>query len=173
MNEQVKVSNETQAFKTTRIFMGGILVGAAFVAVVTQGFQLRREQVTQTAQSEPKQVAQAPAPTPQPLTISGRIDKLGRELYTQGISISSKVGKVYPGAGFIVEDFSGTKLFVQWGGDSPEKGKEIAIKGPLVKVTREKLAELSQDKTFSKELLNFLNGQKIIIEARQINPTNL
>lgn len=162
-----------QSFKTSRIFLTGAVVGAILLVVIFQGFNQKIQVAQKNPPTEQNNLPQPTTqPTEQPLTISGKIDQLGRELYQEGVTVSTKVDKVFPGQGFIMEDFTGTKLFVRWSGDSPKKGVVVSVKGPLVRLTTEKLTELSQEKTFSKELLNFLDGQKIIIEAKAINSAN-
>lgn len=125
--------------------------------------------------TDSKKVVQAvatpkPTETPKPAQPIGQdqIEQLRKNLYQEGLSISAKVDKVYPGAGFTIVDDAGTKLFAGWAKAAPTQGQSVSIKGTIQKLSS---ADLDKQITSTPDLKEFLKSQKIFIEAKEVTVT--
>ena len=107
------------------------------------------------------------SPTAQPPEPKA-LDDLRRQLYEEGITASAVVETVYPNAGFILKDASGSRIFVHWTNKSPQRNQKVTIKGVVQRISEQNIEALSQDSGFTAEIESFLKGQRIYIQAQDV-----
>jgi len=157
--------------KGITLFLVGAVIGAGVLYGVTWGFGLDifrgREEVKETTQTSQPVSQNTPSETPQPPTQS-QLNQLQTQLFQTGVTIPSlTVTKVYPGAGFIVKDNSGTSLFVQWTQTEPQVDQIVQVKG-IVRQVASSADQLKGD-GYTPELQQFLSGQQIFLKASDVN----
>lgn len=96
------------------------------------------------------------------------MEKLRSRLYQEGIIISATVDEIFPGKGFIVKDDEETRLFVYWTQTPPTIGEKVTLKGTIGRVLDQN-DEFKQNVASPTELAQFLKGQQIFIQAREVN----
>lgn len=150
------------------IFALGIIVGAGGL----YGFAAYR---THQILSSQKPVINTQQPSTQPQGQSSSTDvqnnanQVQQRLFQQGISLTDTVDTVYAGAGFIIKDSTGTKMFVLWKGNAPTTGEQVKVEGPLANA-REDLSSLQSLSGFTSDLGSFLQSQPVYLKATQVTP---
>lgn len=59
-------------------------------------------------------------------------------------------------------------MFVRWTGDEPEIDQPVSLLGTVSRISGQE--EFRQDDEFTQKLEDFLQDQRIFIEAREVNP---
>ena len=92
-----------------------------------------------------------------------------KQMLQQPISITDTVANIYPGAGFVIADKNGTKMFVQWNQEMPSIGNRLKVEGKLANA-KQNMSELQHLPGFTKQLQSFLQSQPIYLQATQVTP---
>lgn len=161
----------------TLFISGGVVFGVIIFSVffifrdkIVNTYLLDNSQKQALQSPQPQITAAQPAPEPsQKVEDIGKktVENLRSSLYQEGITISAKVDKIYPGKGFIVVDDVGTKLYTKWAGTEPSKGGRISIKGTVQRLANNQ-DSLKDDLSSTPELEKFLKDQQIFIEAKAV-----
>lgn len=168
--------------KTILLFIIGLILGSGIIlgiAVTFYGFKVPSIQKSLLSMSTtPQTTTETPTPTgevkPSPQagkmdeqTLRENLNKLQKQIYTEGITVNATVDQVFPGKGFIAKDESGVKLFVHWTKIPPTVDQKVTFKGTLKRLA-EQNSSFQQEVSSPQALVDFLKDQKLFIEAQEV-----
>lgn len=162
--------------KNIIILVVGLIAGATIFYGLAGGTDLmmwfkapQTQEASFSTPSFPQSTPQTPQATaPDEQALKDNLEKLRSRLYQEGVTISAVVDEVFPGKGFIVKDDEEVRLFVYWTQVPPAIGEKVTLKGTIGRVI-EQDEEFKQNVASPAELAQFLKGQQIFIQAREVN----
>ncbi|RJQ38793.1 hypothetical protein C4559_00430 [Candidatus Microgenomates bacterium] len=149
--------------KTLIILIVGITAGA----LILYGVANRTQQGTKiTKVINPSSTNNSQTTPSVTLTEEEKLKKLRTQLYEQGITVTAKADKVYPGTGFILVDPANTRLFVHFPKVNVQQGQSVLVDGTIKRISGQE--NFRKESGFTPELNDFLKNQEIYIEAKDV-----